>query len=41
MTRTTKTVMRIDSTTNIGINNTATREALDVTGKIKVSDPPQ
>ena len=35
---TTKTVMRIDSTTNIGINNTAPSEALDVTGKIKVSD---
>ena len=32
--------MRIDSTTNIGINNTAIPgEALDVTGKIKVSDP--
>jgi len=35
---TTKTVMRVDSTTNIGINNTAPSEALDVTGKIKVSD---
>jgi microcystin-dependent protein len=35
---TTKTVMRIDSTTNIGINNTAPSEALDVTGNIKVSD---
>jgi len=35
---TTKTVMRIDSTTNVGINNTAPSEALDVTGKIKVSD---
>jgi len=33
-----KTVMRVDSTTNIGINNTAPSEALDVTGKIKVSD---
>ena len=35
---TTKTVMRVDSTTNVGINNTAPSEALDVTGKIKVSD---
>jgi microcystin-dependent protein len=35
---TTKTVMRIDSTTNIGINNTAPSEALDVTGNIKVSN---
>lgn len=35
---TTKTVMRIDSTTNIGINNTAPSEALDVTGNVKVSD---
>tara|TARA_B100000900_G_scaffold378486_1_gene362688 strand:- start:1850 stop:3874 length:2025 start_codon:yes stop_codon:yes gene_type:complete len=35
---TTKTVMRIDSTTNVGINNTAPSEALDVTGNIKVSD---
>ena len=35
---TTKTVMRVDSTTNIGINNTAPSEALDVTGNIKVSD---
>ena len=34
---TTKTVMRVDSTTNIGINNTAPSEALDVTGNIKVS----
>jgi len=30
--------MRVDSTTNVGINNTAPSEALDVTGKIKVSD---
>jgi microcystin-dependent protein len=29
--------MRVDSTTNIGINNTAPSEALDVTGNIKVS----
>ena len=35
---TTKTVMRVDSTTNVGINNTAPSEALDVTGNIKVSD---
>ena len=35
---TTKTAMRIDSTTNVGINNTAPSEALDVTGNIKVSD---
>ena len=34
---TTKTVMRVDSTTNIGVNNTAPSEALDVTGNIKVS----
>ncbi len=34
---TTKTVMRVDSTTNIGINNTAPSEALDVTGNVKVS----
>ena len=30
--------MRVDSTTNVGINNTAPSEALDVTGNIKVSD---
>jgi len=35
---TTKTVIRVDSTTNVGINNTAPSEALDVTGNIKVSD---
>ena len=34
---TVKTVIRVDSTTNIGINNTAPSEALDVTGNIKVS----
>lgn len=32
------TVMRIDSTQAVGINNTAPAEALDVTGNIKVSD---
>lgn len=32
------TVMRIDSTRAVGINNTAPAEALDVTGNIKVSD---
>lgn len=34
----TSTVMRIDSTQAVGINNTAPSEALDVTGNIKVSD---
>ena len=33
----TRTVMRIDSTTNVGINNLAPAEALDVTGNIKTS----
>jgi microcystin-dependent protein/cytoskeletal protein CcmA (bactofilin family) len=33
----TRTVMRIDSTTNVGINNLAPEEALDVTGNIKTS----
>lgn len=33
----TKTVMRIDSTTNIGINNLAPDEALDVIGNIQIS----
>lgn len=33
----TRTVMRIDSTTNVGINNLAPAEALDVTGNIKAS----
>lgn len=34
----TSTVLRIDSTRAVGINNTAPVEALDVTGNIKVSD---
>jgi len=34
----TSTVLRIDSTRAVGINNTAPAEALDVTGNIKVSD---
>jgi len=34
---TTRTVMRIDSTTNVGINTTAPTEALDVTGNIQAS----
>jgi len=34
---TTQTAMRIDSTTNIGISNTAPSEKLDVTGNIKLS----
>jgi len=33
----TRTVMRIDSNTNVGINNLAPAEALDVTGNIKTS----
>ena len=33
-----KTVMRIDSTTNVGINNQTPDEALDVTGNIQVSN---
>jgi microcystin-dependent protein len=33
----TRTVMRIDSNTNVGINNSAPAEALDVTGNIKTS----
>lgn len=33
----TKTVMRIDSTTNIGINNLAPEEALDIIGNLKIS----
>lgn len=33
----TRTVMRIDSTTNVGINNLAPAEALDVTGNIQTS----
>ena len=35
---TTKTAIRIDSTTNVGINNAAPTESLDVTGSIKLSD---
>ena len=34
---TTKTVLRLDSNTNVGINNLAPSEALDVTGNIKAS----
>jgi microcystin-dependent protein len=34
----TKTVIRVDSTTNVGINNPAPEESLDVTGSVKVSD---
>lgn len=34
---TTKTVIRVDSNTNVGINNEAPDEALDVTGNIKAS----
>ena len=34
---TTKTVLRLDSKTNVGINNLAPSEALDVTGNIKAS----
>ena len=34
---TTKTVLRLDSNTNVGINNLAPSEALDVTGNIKTS----
>jgi len=33
----TKTVMRIDSTNKVGINNTAPNEALDVTGNVQAS----
>lgn len=33
----TKTVMRIDSTTNVGINNLAPDEALDVVGNIQIT----
>lgn len=33
----TKTVLRLDSNTNVGINNLAPAEALDVTGNIKTS----
>ena len=36
-TGTTKTVLRLDSNTNVGINNLAPSEALDVTGNIKAS----
>ena len=35
---TTKTVVRVDSSTNVGINNSAPDEALDVIGNIQVSD---
>jgi microcystin-dependent protein len=35
---TTKTVIRVDSSTNVGINNSAPDEALDVTGNIQVSN---
>ena len=35
---TSKTVIRVDSTTNVGINNSAPDEALDVIGNIQVSD---
>ena len=34
---TTKTVLRLDSNTNVGINNLAPSEALEVTGNIKTS----
>jgi microcystin-dependent protein len=34
---TTQTAIRIDSTTNVGINNTAPSESLDVTGNVKLS----
>ena len=34
---TTRTAIRIDSNTNVGINNTAPTETLDVTGNIKTS----
>jgi microcystin-dependent protein len=34
----TSTVLRIDSTRAVGINNTAPAEALDVTGNIRISD---
>lgn len=34
---TTKTVIRIDSTTNVGINNLAPDEALDINGNLQVS----
>ena len=33
----TRTVIKLDANTNVGINNTAPTEALDVTGNIKVS----
>ena len=34
---TTQTAIRIDSNTNVGINNTAPAESLDVTGNVKLS----